>query len=639
MARRAPLSDRASGRSRLRLAELASEPAFDHFLDRAIAVLGGLWVAALFAAFAWAAWTGPFTIVAEAEPQLSTDTSWLPLAAEVARGNFFPNMPSLGTGTSGLSFYPYITLWIHGLFVALFGPSGAGAVGQVLWPTIAFLLMWKIYRIYLPRRWSLMLAAIGLIVFVPLPLRTFLIGLVHGEGWRSVNVPAPPDSAGFPIPSFTLATFLLCFLLSERRRRLSDRRLVFVTVLWALQTQVHLVNAAIGLIFWFSRFPQMLRRQRPELPNGQLVRIFVVQAAIALVTMLPAIIAWSSVLGSDAFLGQDREAPIGLFGRYYYFTYLILPLLFMAVLYRIIRIDRFELIARFWPVYLLMLVEFALVTVNLWFGIGVSAESIFSRLGVFFLHLFYYVPIIHFLTRANAMPPAGSYLGGTESHWLAIAVRNTVQWIVNEASKVYLPILFVVLTVYAGASILKVREFTRDTIAVETADARTAVGILTDGASSGSLLVSDIPGVNLMVPVEGRFATLWVSRFSNQIVSDETVARLALYAHLVGWTADDFEAFMAPDMPPAPAPITFTRGHVPQGVGYWLAFHRTVISGESALKGHQDRMRAAFMAVNPAQETVTRGVSRILSRSPLPAGVPAAEVRETQAGWLYILKP
>jgi len=611
-------------------------------LEQVFFILVAIWALLIFSAWPLATvLTADYAVVpltGIGEAAFSTVTSWMPLAAETARGNLFPATPSLGQGAVSFGFYPYITLWIHGLTIAVFGLKGAAIIGAAVWPTATFLLMVVLFRRFLPRRWAFTLAAVGSIAFSDLPLRDFLFGIAQGVGWQELGVAVAPDLADFPIPSLTLTLFLITLLLSLDRRRLSVRRLTFITILWALQSQVHPVNAAVGLIFWFTHFPFELARQNRGMKISQLLPQYGFQAILALLIAMPAILGWYDLSKvSLDFLGHGHTMPVGLFGSYYYFAYFLLPLGLMALLYVVTRLDYYELVTRFRPIYALMAVEFLLVSFNLITGRGIPAENLFSRLALHVLHPLYYVPFVHFLTRLDIAGPAGSFSLGAEASNLSRVVRQSLHWITMEASKVYLPLLLLVLTAYAFASAQTYwREVEKVQSTLEVRATIVAAAAISD-AGEGTVIATKQPSANLLLPLLGQYGSLWVSRFANNVARGDIVARLALYARLSGWSESDFQQFMAPNELRQLTPIHLDDKRVPLSIGYWLGFHREVLRGDAELASHRKKMSDAFAGVDLNADACRFGLSRWLSKTAPPADLMVQKTRETAHGRLYIL--
>jgi len=610
--------------------------------DRVMYLAAGLWALLVFSG--WSAAQAIFSeislvrLMGIGEDNFSSVTSWLPLASEIARGNLFPTAPALGNGATGLQFFPYLTLWLHGLTIAVFGLKGTAVIAETVCPTLGFLLLVGLFRRFLQRRWSVTLAALGFLAFIDFPLRAFLGSLALGKGWREVGINALPDIAQFPIPALTVSLFLVTLLVSLKRKRLHLGRLTLITLMWASLSQVHLVNAAVGIIFWFTHFPLELLRQNRMRPKVWVLRQTAIQGMLTLAVLLPAVVAWSGVAtGKIDFLGSDASNYRRLFGAYYYFAYLFLPLALTGILYVVTRLDYYELLTRFRPIYALMAVEFILVSFNLMTGRGIPSENLFSRLGLYVLHPLYYVPIIHLLTRLENKGPAERISQGEESGRLARTVRRTMRWLTMDASKVYLPMFFVVLTAYAASSAMASYRYSQQTGLKLDLQQAAVVYALADGAVEGEGLATDWPSANLLVPIIGRYSSLWVSRFANNIDRQEIIDRLALFARLAGWSQNDFQNFMAPTNLRDLAPIQIDRDTPPTGVGYWLAFHREATSGAGEIQEHLRAMARAFNAVDINADACRFGITRWLARIPPPDELAVREAHETPHGQLYIL--
>ena len=113
-------------------------------IERVYFLAAGVW-----AILVYSGWSGAqfilgglvdFVPPVETHAALGTTTTWLPLAVDVAGGTLFPVAPSTAAGGSGLAIYPYLTLWLHGLLIFLFGLPGAHYFGEAIVPTVGLLL-------------------------------------------------------------------------------------------------------------------------------------------------------------------------------------------------------------------------------------------------------------------------------------------------------------------------------------------------------------------------------------------------------------------------------------------------------------------------------------------------------------------
>ncbi|MBT5868937.1 MAG: hypothetical protein HOH38_08875, partial [Nitrospinaceae bacterium] len=310
-------------------------------------IISGLWMVAIFGS-SWVAqfkagtidYFGSITMSAGIFSEL---TGWLPLAAEVSRGNLFPSEPSIGSGASQLGFYPYISVWVHGLFIALFGVQGASFIGTTLFPIIAFFLLIKIYNRYLPTQWSISLAGVGLIGFVSLPFREFLASITMGIGWRELGTTQNMEIAHFPMPAFSLTIFLFIFNLSIENKRLTIKNISPITLLWALQLLIHPVNALLGLFFWFTAFPLRLIRQNQKKALIWHVQQITIQGLLAFIVMAPTLWAYYSLgqsnIGFTTLGFSQGKTEVEVFKAFYFIVYFALPLLLLGSVYKIFRVD------------------------------------------------------------------------------------------------------------------------------------------------------------------------------------------------------------------------------------------------------------------------------------------------------------
>ena len=581
-----------------------------------------------------------FGIASESFSIFSEKTSWLPLAAEVARGNILPTEPSLATGASGLSFLPYLSVWVQGLFIALFGVQNTQIIGSMLFPVACFAVLVLIYREYIPLRWSIALAALGLISFADFPFREFLIHLLLGQGWAEQGVLQPPDIAAFPLPAFSLLMFLLAFRSSVRRVYLTPMRIGALTAFWALQSQVHIVNVIFGLPLWFLILGMSLWRRERGGNISRTVSTLAVQALFAVVLCVPAMTGYlgaESLQGSAyAMLASPSSAAGDFFGTYFYIAYFLMPSVLMTALYFSFRFDIYEALYKFWPVLLTMALEFLLVILYLLFNIGIPSELIFTRLGLFFLHLFYYVPVIYYLSRETEST------GIAADDYQVRGRRSVLVWLMGDASKVYIPIGLVFLTLYGLASAVQAFHHAETSQRPRIIEARGQMATLTQGAPLGSTLVSDSAAVNLMLPVEGGYGTLWVNRFANRITATEAVDRLALSGRLLGWSEDKFARFMSPDPQNLLRPrlvINLESDNWPTGLGYWLAFHWQSLSDTADRAAFEANIRQVYLTLDVPATVERFGVRVVLSKGVFPAGVPVQAERLTAYGTLYEIGP
>ena len=94
-------------------------------------------------------------------------------------------------------------------------------------------------------------------------------------------------------------------------------------------------------------------------------------------------------LGLDNLSSSAKES--NSFDWFFIIAYCFFPLLVLQIAYKVFRVDPYELLLKFLPVWVAMSVELFLSLAWQLFGIGLPSELLLSRLGLFFLHILYII--------------------------------------------------------------------------------------------------------------------------------------------------------------------------------------------------------------------------------------------------------
>ena len=348
--------------------------------------------------------------------RINDDTSWLPLAVEVSRGNIFAQ----GGLTSSFFFVfrPWLSIWVSGILISFFGISGLQFIGHVIMPVVSVLMAALVFQRFVPRWWAAALAAIAFVSFSDLPFHQFVLAILKGDGWRDLGMAQMAIIAGTPMPSISLLPFLVAFHVSLLRRRITLRRLTFLSILWGLQGQFHFLSGLFGYVFWLLYL--CIRYRRQEKGRAHIGRLIFFQYFLMLFFALPTFIGIFQSTSVGGFFRIDGEDTRFVYEAYHLVTYFLFPLVALAVVLCIQRIDMIDVALRFWPVWTFMAIEIAFVVFDHSFGRAPLGEVLFLRMGVF-LHVLYFVPVIHYLTR-----PADRYTFGPESRSISVFLRMSL---------------------------------------------------------------------------------------------------------------------------------------------------------------------------------------------------------------------
>jgi len=577
-------------------------------------ILSTIWVFVIFSA-----WDFRQTFVLDIELNrlffsdywtVSNYMSWLPLSMEVSRGNIFPLDPLLGQSDSGIGFFPYFSLWFVGLLIALFGTSVTLLIGSTLLPTVSYVFMVLIYRRYLSWRWSISISALGIIGFNSAPFRNFLLDIITEEGWKNIVVISPPDITSFPFPAVSLLSFLVLFYLSIQRTYLSKRRSTILSIAWGLQTQVHLLNAIIGIPFWISFFALNIWRHSRTGWTVLQSRELLTQIGLVLFSCLPLALSVFSQSKDGIILESitgfyDDVGPVDWF---LVITYFVIPMITLRLAYLVFRIDPYELIFKFLPVWVLMAVELSLTVLWQAFGIGVSTDLMFSRLGMFFLHLFYFVPTIYCVHRQ-----VDNYTIGVESNIVATKIRTSLKWFFKDASLIYLPIFIIMLSSFSMTLSEKSFQNLQQNGVLLYKESENIFKLLTTGSKSGDVLVGPNNLVNIALFTKGRYGTLWSSRITGNVGLDSAIERFALYARIVGWSEEQFLSFMSPDDVFYESSEVFDLASIAPipGLGYWLLLNDKKLSSIEYIE-FLSNLKNIFSSINVNKKIKEFNVKKIV---------------------------
>jgi hypothetical protein len=254
-----------------------------------------------------------------------------------------------------------------------------------------------------------------------------------------------PGAAGFPFPAISLLSFLIVFYLSIQRTYMSKRRSIILSIAWGLQSQIHIINLIFGVPFWVLFLGLKIWRSSNNNWSHKNTKILFFHIAIVAISCIPMMISmwlqFNSGLGLDYLTGPPQVTES--FDWFFILAYCVFPLLLLRLAYGVFRVDPYELLIKFLPVWVAMIVELVLSLSWQFFGIGIPSELLQSRLGLYFLHIFYFTPVIYCMHRS-----IGNYSIGTESLLISYKIRSFCIWLFKDASLIFLPCFLISLSVF-----------------------------------------------------------------------------------------------------------------------------------------------------------------------------------------------
>ena len=303
---------------------------------------------------------------------------------------------------SSSSFNPLklnVIAWLLFLISQLFSQSLIFSFAPIIFTTLSFLLALKIFELYkLQKSWALLLAFFGMTSISTMPLLQTL------TNFFTLNLANQPPHGGYfdLLASFSSSLVLLVFLgllfltLKAQIFNLNYRKLLPSG--WALSVLIHPSLFIFGYPFIFCTNLIQLRRLRLRDKPINAVNFLLVNVA-------PLLLAIPYILFNISFFGSNPETIIAsdpsdflAFSKAIFF-YFAIPLSLMLFANRVFKVDPFESFVRFWPIFLIALIEILLRTLQLIHLLPIDDQVILNRVSVYFLHFFYYLPFLAVITR------------------------------------------------------------------------------------------------------------------------------------------------------------------------------------------------------------------------------------------------
>ena len=254
-------------------------------------------------------------------------------------------------------------------------------------------------------------------------------------------------------------------------------------------------------------------------------------------------------------------------------VYFAVPLAALAFTYRVFRVDPYEILYKFLPIWIVMSVELILVLLWGFFGIGIPSELLFNRITLFFLHIFYFVPPIYYMNRFKF-----NYHFGTESLLISKKIRSMLHWFFRDASLVYLPLFFLLLTAFSISSSEKSFQHFKEYVVPAHKEVSKIIHLLSEGVESDEVLIGPDNITNISLMYRGEYKTLWTNKIISVDCRGSVIERFSLYAKIIGWTEDDFLLFMKPSgLTYSTKRIALNSSRVVPGLGYWLTFNNKIM--------------------------------------------------------------
>lgn len=555
--------------------------------------------------------------------------------------------PFVFTGWSfKIMFYPLITLAVQKVMFKYLCLSNIDLylfLMHTVFPVASFWLLYFVYRRYVARSWSVLLAFLGVVTFPNISFFHYFIRVL-ADPFSAVNLSSlsPMELTRVPIPSFSFFFFILTFFLSTMNNKPTKRQYVYLSVLWALNLYVYLYNFIAGIMFWFLYIVYTRYVKDKHLDLKRIATTVVLNMAAVLLVISPLLLKKLLVVTPlDSEILQRMgltTSSAGIFVSHWgWFTSYIFPLLAVLIVVGLFCADYYELVYKFSPIFILIAVELLVSNIHLIYGVFFEPYLFSMRIADYFLRYLYFIPIIYFLSQPYKRLFHGNLIAQFADGLNRICVR-----LIIERRRVIAAAGIIIISIFIILSGMRYKLNYEDNVVGRMEKVEAKLQALTVAAKNGrDMVVSDDIAVDLLIPVRGGRETLLLNAFSNYIPGDEILSRIMLFAHIFNWNEQRFLAFMMPNNAykgfNTENAFIVSDNILNNGFGYWLLNHHKNMD-KAALQEYQTRIISAYRKYDLMANVRKYRIAAVHSAGAISAQLPIDRVSRTKYGNIFVLK-
>jgi hypothetical protein len=233
----------------------------------------------------------------------------------------------------------------------------------------------------------------------------------------------------FPIPGFSSLYFLIVYALIITIKKINKWYLLILSILASLDFYINPIDALFLIGIWIIFLVLKMNK-------GIKIQHLLINFSIILSIVLFGL--------TTANLSAESTSSYSI-SIYNLIAYLLLPLSLMVTLYFIQRIDIYEIYNRFNHIYFFMAIEIFIIIISYSKILPINLDILETRILQFFIHLFYYVPVIYFLAKPKIRL---EYSFGSESSFFAKKLRFLSTFIYNISENFIAIIISIMLILY-----------------------------------------------------------------------------------------------------------------------------------------------------------------------------------------------
>ena len=301
----------------------------------------------------------------------------------------------------------------------------------VILPSLVCIFLQIILLRYLNLLWSAAISALSVFSYAGYDFKQFLYDLIFN--FHSIKTISPKTIILLDHPNITFTLFVFLFLtwVCLKLQRFKLVHVILITILWSSFSLISFSGSIIGLLFWTIYSSIRIYRLYGSITKSLKVGLFNIFFYLCYFYFFKNLI-----LLEGANVDNIYNFTLG-----YFLFYFAGPIISILLIYYFYKIDFYEILIKFTPIYALMLSDFLISLYLTKYKISYQSHEYFIY-PHFILHFLYIIPIIYYLAK-----PLSPFI-----QYKKIRIHEFKKFVflfLNNASKIYLPIIILMLYIFS----------------------------------------------------------------------------------------------------------------------------------------------------------------------------------------------
>ena len=301
----------------------------------------------------------------------------------------------------------------------------------VILPSLVFIFLQMILLKYLNLLWATSISALSVFSYVGHDFKQFIYELIFN--FNSIKLISPKTIILLDHPNITFSLFIFLFLtwICLRLQKFKFTHIILMSILWFCFSWISLSGSIVGLLFWTIYCSIRIYRLSRSLIKAAKIGFFNILFFLCFFYFFKSVIPLE---GAD--VDNIYNYTVG-----YFLFYFAGPVILILLIYYFYKIDFYEILIKFTPIYVLMLSELIISLYLTKYEIRYQSHEYFIY-PYFILHFLYIIPIIYYLAK-----PLSPFVQNKKTR--INLLKKYIFIFFNSASKVYLPIIILMLYIFS----------------------------------------------------------------------------------------------------------------------------------------------------------------------------------------------